>query len=548
MARNKKQDERSTLDILRKRRTHLKNQRATQGITTDPSVDMEIEDIDREIAELERSLEDSGGYHLTTLPLLIQRYDPFFERFAENLPSNETDPIKFRKSLLVSLGYALDTEHVFIAHDTGIRWEIEDIAHRDSDSDPVLDSDIQHLIYRAARHYADNQDADPHKYAGITMGVHSGSGRHIIFAPFPDSSPPEVLVLHGVKMESGLDTVIALILDTLIHITKNFTAPQPSLSIQIKLFNALKRSFFYVSEFMYKRQFELFQEQLNKIVMYYEPIISLSYYPYICRWEALARNVETKKVPKDLFETCELWGRRFQIELDVYCLNFAVESYRTLPKRPEKREHPNQKSSIQTAYQSRVGDILPLSVNVYPETLVRTAYRNAILNLAKEKLIPLDKLTLELSEKRPLPTSEESFGEQEEMSWFRDRLTYYTRLGITFAIDDYGIGFASASRLSRLEPAIVKIDRDALLHSRGSYTIQQVLKLEQESMGKMIVVIEGFDDESKLSLAELYQMGIRYVQGHAAIGGTRGTSIPPEEIYRLSPDDEDDMIKKLGLV
>ena len=35
-------------------------------------------------------------------------------------------------------------------------------------------------------------------------------------------------------------------------------------------------------------------------------------------------------------------------------------------------------------------------------------------------------------------------------------------VGIKFSIDDFGVGYASSSRLSRLGPACIKIDRDAL--------------------------------------------------------------------------------------
>lgn len=558
MPYNEKQDERAILESLRERRAGLEKQRAIKGVDADPSIEMQIKQINQEIAERERSLKDSRGYQLTTLPLLLEKYDSFFKHFAANLPSNENDPIKFRKSLLHSLGNALDVEHILIVQNTGIKWEIIDryVSGRIAeDFESILDSEIQQLIYRSVRHYEDSKNADLNKYVGITMGRNIGSDRHLIFAPFPDSSPSEVLVLHGIKMETGFDTVIAVILTTLIQTTKNLTTPLSSPLILIDLLNALKRNFFYVSDFMYEQQFTLFKEQLESIVMYYEPIVSLSYYPYICRWEALARDVATEKVPKDLFETCELWGRRFQIQLDIHCLNLAVRSYTSFPKRP-KNQDKSQDAKQSGPYKTRVTDILPLSVNVYPETLIRTAYRNAVLDLAKEKLIPLDKLTLELSEKRPLPCPEDSLEGQDNVNWFRDRLIYYTDFGITFAIDDYGVGHASASRLSRLEPAIIKIDRDALLHSRGSHTIQQVLKLQQESMGKMIVVMEGYDDESKLSLTELYKMGIRYVQGHATIGTNtqgrdvkdtkpHGEPVPAEKMYRLDETQENELIKKL---
>src|SRR6185503_9520309 len=104
--------------------------------------------------------------------------------------------------------------------------------------------------------------------------------------------------------------------------------------------------------------------------------------------------------------------------------------------------------------------------------------------------------------------------QDDEIKWFREHLKSYTDQGISFAIDDFGVGYASTSRLSRIEPEFVKIDRDALLHHLGSFTLEYARRLVSESIGKMKMVVEGFDDQSKFTLAELYDLKIRYVQGH----------------------------------
>lgn len=544
------------LKKLRERRSILDIQRATAGYSTDPSIQMEIDDLNNEITMLEKQIDDTSTYALTTLPLPLQKYDVFLKNLFSHLPSKEEDLHKFRNGILHALGTAFSADHSFIARDTGIGWDIVASYSKNrnnSNHDRFLDNDLQGFLHRSIRHQEDSSRSDPHKFTGIIIGTHPHDSKGVIVAPLIDITPIEVLVILGTRTEFEFDTALASMLDTLINSTKNLTIPQNSITMQMNLLNTLKRNYVYVSDWMYEQQFKLFQNKLKSILMFFEPILSLSHYPYICRWEALARDPATLSAPRDLFETAELWGRAFQLELDMHCLLTAVESYRNLPIRPapqskstnegNNRSYTSSNRQSQTTYKVRVGDILPLSVNVYPETLVRRVYRETIISLAKKRIVPLDKITLEISEKVPLPVPEDALPGQDEVSWFRERLKFYTKLGISIAIDDYGVGFASASRLSRLEPAVVKIDRDALLHVQGSYTIQHVLKLEQDSMGKLQVIVEGFDDESKISLSELNQLGIRYVQGHAV-----GLPIPATGIYRLTPEQEDDFAKKAGLL
>jgi len=546
------------LNSYRERRDLLELQSANIGYNyVDPSITREIEVLNTKIDAIEKDLPSGSVYEIRPLPLPLQKYDPFLQLLFSYLPSKEDDLHKFRSRLLQALGVALGAERTFIARDIGTDWDV--IAsyantQNSNSSQKHFDKDMEGFFHRAVRYVKDSNTTDPHKYANVIYGSRPHDGRSIVVAPLADLTPIEVLVLDGVTLDFDIDTVFSAVLMSLIKTTNNITLSVTAHSIQTNILNTLKQGFFYVSDWMYNHQFSLFRDKLKTVVMFFEPILSISYYPYICRWEALARDPQTFTAPRDLFETAELWGPAFQLELDMHCLLTAVESYRELPARPSnlkesriltdvvKKNLPENKRE-QTLHKIRVGDLLPLSVNVYPETLVRRTYRETIVALAKKRQIPLDKLTLEISEKLPLPQPEEISPGQDEVSWFRDRLRFYTKLGISIAIDDYGVGFASASRLSRLEPAIVKIDRDALLHAQGSYTIQHVLRLEQEGMGKLQVIVEGFDDESKISLLELQQLGIRYVQGHAI-----GMPVPAKSIYRLDADQENELAKKAGLI
>jgi len=142
----------------------------------------------------------------------------------------------------------------------------------------------------------------------------------------------------------------------------------------------------------------------------------------------------------------------------------------------------------------------------------------------------MNKLTLEISEKSQLPTPERPHDYKDGMRWFRDQMVRLEKFDVRFAIDDFGVGYASTSRLSRLGPSCVKIDRDALLDKFGEYTFDYVLDFASNVPGQVQVIVEGFDRDSHFPLQALYERGIRYMQGHSL-----GVAQP--DAQRLAKDD-----------
>jgi EAL domain-containing protein (putative c-di-GMP-specific phosphodiesterase class I) len=92
----------------------------------------------------------------------------------------------------------------------------------------------------------------------------------------------------------------------------------------------------------------------------------------------------------------------------------------------------------------------------------------------------------------------------------------YDDYNVQFAIDDFGIEHASIARLTRLDLAHVKIDRDVLHHFDPGMTINYVNNLVSErQLRTKKIVIEGFDDDSNISLFDLYSdCKVLFVQGH----------------------------------
>jgi len=174
-------------------------------------------------------------------------------------------------------------------------------------------------------------------------------------------------------------------------------------------------------------------------------------------------------------------------------------------------------------------------VNVYPESLIRTRYYETTKQIGATGNMPLDSLFLEISEKLPIPLVDNMAKNQHPIEAFREKLYRFMDLGMRFSINDFGVGYASSSRLSPLGPACIKIDRDALSDKFGHFTFSYVIGLARRMPGYTQVIAEGIDNESMFSLRQLYELGIRYVQSHE-FGRARQTidnKLPIEKVQQI---------------
>jgi EAL domain-containing protein (putative c-di-GMP-specific phosphodiesterase class I) len=525
---------REILEIKKRRLHELQLQKAGKGSSTEPHILIEIKDYELEIAELQAriaslSLSSDQKYLLSlqALPSPLAKYDDFLKRLFERCEYWNRDGDMFKQHILASLSYAAKAESVFIVRHTGDIWEASEAKGNgkiQQKKDSILQSSQMHKILdRSSKYYRETKVVNNTIYTNVLHVTLQPDDQHCILVVLPNTNPLQILLFVGVELDFMLDSVFSTIINSILYITNNFSIPEQSQVIESAVYNAIRQQFGYVSDYVYYQQLKLFRDRLNRMTVYFEPIVELSKIPYIWRWEALARDPQTepKRAPIDLFETAKIWGRHFQVELDMHFLQIAVEKY---GQGQVTEDGPRKQIA-------RYDELPPLHVNIYPESIVRRLYRETMVRIEQEKNFPLSKLVLEISEKLPLPVPESSDAKEDDIKWFRDQLKYYTDQGISFAIDDFGVGYASTSRLSRIEPEFVKIDRDALLHHLGSFTLEYARRLVSESIGKMKMVVEGFDDQSKFTLAELYDLKIRYVQGHV-FGRAQ------EYIYRLSPEEE----------
>jgi EAL domain-containing protein (putative c-di-GMP-specific phosphodiesterase class I) len=329
--------------------------------------------------------------------------------------------------------------------------------------------------------------------------------KYLVVIPLRIEYPREFLILCGVKdTQLHFGEILGCTLISLYNATSELTSLQIP-KIETMILDDLKRDFGQVPYKIYKRRFSKFKEYLAKVTFSYEPVVCLGKKDLeIDSWEALARDPDTKRAPYELFLAAELWGPEFITELDLYCLRNAVSNY----TRIWQVERKGQK-------------VDPLSVNVYPETLFRAVYKSELTKIVKEEdLIKGKKLILEISEKRPLPVVDRMDDKISIHSGpvdpFMEKLHEYSKLNIGFAIDDFGVEHASVARLARLGLDHVKIDRDILHYPHPECTLKYVLELVSRChlAHPIKIVVEGFDGDSNISLANLYNLGVEYVQGH----------------------------------
>ena len=276
------------------------------------------------------------------------------------------------------------------------------------------------------------------------------------------------------------------------------------LDIETAILDDLKQDFGHVPSGTCNHRIDLFQKKLSNVFFAFEPVVQLGEAePEIHSWEALARDNDTQKAPVNLFKAAELWGPQFITELDIYCLQNATTEYAKLWEEEYHDVKPD-----------------PLAVNVYPDTLFRAAYKTELRRVVEEEIVKANRLVIEISEKRPIPTvdriREHVLGYIDPEEEFVKKLyELASELQIGFAIDDFGVGHSSISRLVKLELDHIKIDRDILLHPHPECTIEYVKKIVNASHPHPIrIIVEGFDGDSRLTLKQLYELGVRYIQGH----------------------------------
>jgi EAL domain-containing protein (putative c-di-GMP-specific phosphodiesterase class I) len=476
---------------------------------------------------------DGSLLEVNYLPSFLDPFESFIEnlitrltdRFLINTSANESNiNDNFEYEILEIIRKASEADFVFIiANDSHDNYLVKSQSSLAENIDKNAFINILHSIVFPSISYESVFNPSHNGTYKISFDASYAANA---FVMIPLKMPPEaeIMVVCGIPDNSYLlDNVYGLILSIFYQNSRNSLKPA---LVEAAIIDALKKNYGFVSESLYERRFQLFCERLQKMVVYFEPVICIDANEFfISGWEALARDTQSLTAPVDLFQAAELWGSQFKVELDQYFLRIAAKSYKQARK----------------SKQRRLSDVVPLSVNVYPESLVKKAYFETVREIIESDIISPRNLILEISEKSELPQSENGVKLDNSLTFFKNKLLEYVhQFNIRFAIDDFGVGYASVSRLAGLNPCHVKIDRE-ILHNQSSdliiHFVHQIVKAN--NLHPPNVIVEGVDEHTPISLYRLIEIGVTYIQGHI-IGK------PEPEVYRLSQEKNEELMKMIS--
>jgi hypothetical protein len=209
-----------------------------------------------------------GSVAVKRLPLPLEKYDSFFEQFRSELNRWTGEAENLPIVILRGLAKGLGSKVAYIVLNTGGRW-IPTLALDDrmrSDVEKVAMSPrFRELITQAMQ------------YRETTYVVADDEFHGMLFKPFSNQSPQQILVFTEVQCDFSIDSALDVIIETILRVTDNLSSDRKVSAevIELSVHNALRQLVGYVSLAMYDRQFSLFQQRLNEMIMVFEPIIKL---------------------------------------------------------------------------------------------------------------------------------------------------------------------------------------------------------------------------------------------------------------------------------
>ncbi|MFF0822812.1 EAL domain-containing protein [Micromonospora haikouensis] len=251
--------------------------------------------------------------------------------------------------------------------------------------------------------------------------------------------------------------------------------------------------------------------------MVFQPVVELDQRPAgvsIHSFEALARRGDGEvRAPLGALQMSYVWGDRFIIERDSLLLGKAIRSYAAADA--DAPWHGTK----------------PLSVNVAVRSLLSDSYLHQVSAALAEAGMHPRTLTLEISEQDAIQPGPGERWPQEPLAYFHRRLTDLARkLRISFAVDDFGVGYASLARMAELPLTQIKVDRAVLHHPLAVEELALVARVARHAsdLGQAstprAVIVEGFDDAAPVTLKQIYDLGIHHVQGFFS-GAVASTSL-----------------------
>ena len=334
------------------------------------------------------------------------------------------------------------------------------------------------------------------------------------------TNPPTWLVDLG---QSG-----AKVLETIWR--ADFTASPAEAEIHV--LTALRAAFGRLPDELFDRCLWLYGELLQSFHIVFQPVITIGEAASqvgVHSYEALARrSLKDQSAPFAMLQIAHVWGDHFVVERDKIILRTALRAY--------ARAHADGPWDVQK----------PVSVNVSVRSLLSDSYIETLRKLIAELRLDATSVTLEISEQDAIePWAGEQWRDAPH-TYFHNRLAAIAReVGVAFAVDDFGAGYASVSRMAELPLTQIKVDRAILHHRQALQELDLVVAVARDAIERgethaaRAVIVEGVDDQSPLTLRQIYKRGIKHVQGH--ITGERGSP----ELRRLDPEVRKDIAARV---
>jgi EAL domain-containing protein (putative c-di-GMP-specific phosphodiesterase class I) len=303
-------------------------------------------------------------------------------------------------------------------------------------------------------------------------------------------NPPAALVAIGQPMAKVIETIWRT----------DFAASPAEAEIQV--LTALRETFGRLPNPLYERCFRLYREVLESFRIVFQPVITIG--PAVANvsvhsYEALARrSLDESRAPFAMLQIARTWGDRFVVERDKVILRSALRAYAVA-----HAEGPWDEPK-------------PVSVNVSVRALLDDSYVETLREAIAEASLRPSAVTLEISEQDPIEPRDGEQWPDEPHAYFHKRLAAIAHdVGVAFAVDDFGTGYASLSRMAELPLTQIKVDRAILHHPQALQELSLVVAVARDtSHGPRVVIVEGVDDESPLTLRQIFERKIKHVQGY----------------------------------
>jgi EAL domain-containing protein (putative c-di-GMP-specific phosphodiesterase class I) len=218
----------------------------------------------------------------------------------------------------------------------------------------------------------------------------------------------------------------------------------------------------------------------GRVTTAYQPILALRERT-VLGFEALSRAERGS----GLESADRLFGaateQRLLVELDRLCLRRALLNSARIPSNAR------------------------LFLNTLPASIRDPEFRGKpLIDFLDRAQVSPQRMIIEITEKLVI----ENYG------LFREAMSYFTDLGMAFAVDDVGSGYSGLEVIARLRPAFLKIDMSLIRDVHISVVNREMVKAIV-SLGHGIgaaVVAEGIEVEAEVET--LLELGVDYGQGY----------------------------------